>query len=178
MQPGTQRADFFYVLCVCVSTLQIYRSTSEEPCLDISHEKAVKDLMDTSLRSGRRAGRQWTYQTCTEFGFCTTRMHTHSHTRTQHHIFSQPSFFLCPDILYLCVCVDQTCEDAMCPFSGMVTLQTHTEICPMLFGISQHSLPGRIAFTNSYYGGDNPHTHRVLFVNGETEAQHMTEPQE
>ncbi|XP_076592242.1 thymus-specific serine protease [Chaetodon auriga] len=113
-----------------VKLAQIYHSTSEEPCLDISHEKTVKDLMDTSLHSGRRTERQWTYQTCTEFGFY------------------------------------QTCEDTMCPFSGMVTLQVHTEVCPILFGISQHSLPGRIAFTNSYYGGDNPRTHRVLYING------------
>ncbi|XP_036932963.1 thymus-specific serine protease [Acanthopagrus latus] len=113
-----------------VKLAQIYRSTSEEPCLDISHEKAVKDLMDTSLLSGRRVERQWTYQTCTEFGFY------------------------------------QTCEDATCPFSGMVTLQVHTKVCPMVFGISQHSLPGRIAFTNTYYGGDKPSTQRVLYVNG------------
>ncbi|XP_070685910.1 thymus-specific serine protease [Pempheris klunzingeri] len=109
---------------------QIYRSTSEEPCLDISHEKAVKDLMSTTIRSDRRAERQWTYQTCTEFGFY------------------------------------QTCEDALCPFSGLVTLQTQTEVCSMVFGISQHSLPGRIAFTNTYYGGDNARTRRVLYVNG------------
>ncbi|XP_059187041.1 thymus-specific serine protease [Centropristis striata] len=113
-----------------VKLSQIYHSTSEEPCLDISHEKTVKDLMDTSLHSGRRAERQWTYQTCTEFGFY------------------------------------QTCEDTSCPFSGRVTLQIHTELCLMLFGISQHSLPGRVAFTNSYYGGDDPETHRVLYVNG------------
>uniref|UniRef100_A0A3B4YSE1 Thymus-specific serine protease-like n=1 Tax=Seriola lalandi dorsalis TaxID=1841481 RepID=A0A3B4YSE1_SERLL len=109
---------------------EIYRSTSEEPCLDISHEKAVKDLMDTSLHSSRRAARQWTYQTCTEFGFY------------------------------------QTCEDATCPFSGMLTLQVDTQLCPLLFGISQHSLPARITFTNTYYGGDKPHTYRVLYVNG------------
>ncbi|XP_078100448.1 thymus-specific serine protease [Sander vitreus] len=114
-----------------VKLAKIYHSTSEEPCLDISHEKTVKDLMDTSLPSGRRAARQWTYQTCTEFGFY------------------------------------QTCEDATCPFSGMMTLQALTQFCPMLFGISQHSLPGRIAFTNTYYGENvNPHTHRVLYVNG------------
>ncbi|KAK9520507.1 hypothetical protein VZT92_020389 [Zoarces viviparus] len=113
-----------------VKLAQIYHSSSEEPCLDISHEKTVKDLMDTTVHSGRRAERQWTYQTCTEFGFY------------------------------------QTCEDATCPFSGMVTLRTQTELCLKLFGISQHSLPGRVAFTNTYYGGDNPHTHRILYVNG------------
>ncbi|XP_042343077.1 thymus-specific serine protease [Plectropomus leopardus] len=113
-----------------VKLAQIYHSTGEEPCLDISHERTVKELMNTSVHSGRRAERQWTYQTCTEFGFY------------------------------------QTCEDTTCPFSGMVTLRSQAELCSILFGISQHSLPGRIAFTNAYYGGDNPHTHRVLYVNG------------
>ncbi|KAF3693079.1 Thymus-specific serine protease [Channa argus] len=61
---------------------------------------------------------------------------------------------------------NQTCEDTTCPFSGMLTLQVDTKLCPMLFGISQHSLAARIAFTNTYYGGDNPHTHRILYVNG------------
>ncbi|XP_054455377.1 thymus-specific serine protease [Anoplopoma fimbria] len=93
-------------------------------------QKTLKDLMDTTVHSGRRTARQWTYQTCTEFGFY------------------------------------QTCEDATCPFSGMVTLRAETELCLMLFGISQHSLPGRVAFTNTYYGGDKPRTHRVLYVNG------------
>uniref|UniRef100_A0A665VNX5 Thymus-specific serine protease n=1 Tax=Echeneis naucrates TaxID=173247 RepID=A0A665VNX5_ECHNA len=73
---------------------------------------------------------QWTYQTCTEFGFY------------------------------------QTCEDATCPFSGMLTLQDDTQLCPLLFGISQHSLPARVAFTNAYYGGAKAHTHRVLYING------------
>ncbi|XP_041662374.1 thymus-specific serine protease [Cheilinus undulatus] len=113
-----------------VKLAQIYRSTSEEPCLDISHEKSIKDLMNTSLHLSRRGERAWTYQTCSEFGFY------------------------------------QTCEDATCPFSGMVTLKTLTEVCPMVFGISQHSLPGHIAFTNTYFGGNNLPTHRVLYVNG------------
>uniref|UniRef100_A0A672GTN3 Serine protease 16 n=1 Tax=Salarias fasciatus TaxID=181472 RepID=A0A672GTN3_SALFA len=99
-------------------------------CLDISHEKTVRNLMDTTLHSRRRAERQWTYQTCTEFGFY------------------------------------QTCEDAACPFSGMITLQAQIQLCAAVFAISQHSLPSRIAFTNSYYGGRDPHTHRVLYVNG------------
>lgn len=49
----------------------------------------------------------------------------------------------------------------------MVTLQFETEVCPTVFGISQHSLPRQVAFTNTYYGGDSPHTHRVLYINGE-----------
>lgn len=90
---------------------------------------------------------------------------THTNTATLAHIVTQ-AFFLCPEPLF--VCVDQTCEDATCPFSGMLTLQAQTKLCAALFGISQHSLPARIAFTNTYYGGDNPQTHRILYVNGET----------
>ncbi|KAM8902570.1 thymus-specific serine protease isoform 2-T2 [Spinachia spinachia] len=113
-----------------VKLAHIYRSSSEEPCLDVSHEKTVTALMDTAVYLGRTAERQWTYQTCNEFGFY------------------------------------QTCEEASCPFSGLVTLRSQTELCRMLFGISQHSLPERVAFTNTYYGGDDAHTHRVLYVNG------------
>ncbi|KAF7651067.1 hypothetical protein LDENG_00116510 [Lucifuga dentata] len=113
-----------------VKLVQIYRSTSEEPCLDVSHERTVKDLMDTSLHSARKSERQWFYQTCTEFGFY------------------------------------QTCEDASCPFSRMPTLQAQAKLCALLFGISQHSLPERVAFTNIYYGADHTHTRRVLYING------------
>ncbi|TWW76722.1 Thymus-specific serine protease [Takifugu flavidus] len=115
-----------------VKLAQVYRSITEEPCLDVSHEKTLKDLMDTSPspHAGRRSVRQWTYQTCTEFGFF------------------------------------QTCEDTTCPFSGMVTLQFETEVCPTVFGVSRPSLARQIAFTNTYYGGDSPRTHRVLYING------------
>ncbi|XP_068174162.1 thymus-specific serine protease [Antennarius striatus] len=108
---------------------QLYRSTTGGRCVNVSHEAAVRDLMDTSVPP-RRSERQWIYQTCTEFGFY------------------------------------QTCEDTTCPFSRRLTLQVQTEICSTLFGISQHSLQGRVAFTNTYYGGDDPPPHRVLYVNG------------
>lgn len=87
---------FLCVVCLFVP-FQIYHSTSEEQCLDISHEKTVKDLMDTSLHSGRRVERQWTYQTCTEFGFCTKHTHTYKIT----HKGNCHSFYVLT--LYLCV---------------------------------------------------------------------------
>lgn len=52
--------------------------------------------MNTSLQSATRAARQWTYQTCTEFGFCTT--HKHADTRTDNH----PSFCT---VFWVCFCV-------------------------------------------------------------------------
>ncbi|XP_042560035.1 thymus-specific serine protease isoform X2 [Clupea harengus] len=60
----------------------------------------------------------------------------------------------------------QTCEDSSCPFSRMLTLRAATELCTQLFGIPEEKLPGNVAFTNMYYGGDHPQTHRVLYVNG------------
>ncbi|XP_064828956.1 thymus-specific serine protease-like [Oncorhynchus masou masou] len=66
----------------------------------------------------------------------------------------------------------QTCEDASCPFSRMLTLQAQTDLCPVVFNIPQHSLPGHIAFTNKYYGGDHPNTDRVLYVNGDIDPWH------
>ncbi|XP_036393002.1 thymus-specific serine protease [Megalops cyprinoides] len=66
----------------------------------------------------------------------------------------------------------QTCEDAFCPFSRMLTLKSQTELCPLLFGIPQSSLHSNVAFTNKYYGGDHPQTHRVLYVNGDIDPWH------
>lgn len=90
------------------------------------------------------------------------------YTHVTRHTLS-PSFF---GLTPCCVLPVQTCEDTTCPFSGMVSLQFQTEVCPTVFGISQHSLPRRIAFTNTYYGGDSPHTLRVLYINGEIPSKH------
>lgn len=56
----------------------------------------------------------------------------------------------------------------MCPFSRMISLKSQEEICQLVFGISLPSLKRNVAFSNTYYGGDSPTTHRVLYVNGET----------
>ncbi|KAL0972795.1 hypothetical protein UPYG_G00194850 [Umbra pygmaea] len=66
----------------------------------------------------------------------------------------------------------QTCEDASCPFSRMLSLHSQTDLCMELFNIPKHSLPGHIAFTNMYYGGNHPNTHRVLYVNGDIDPWH------
>ncbi|KAM3875286.1 thymus-specific serine protease [Diretmus argenteus] len=119
-----------------VKLVQLYLSPDNEPCLDVSHEHTVKELMDTSFQAARKGWRQWLYQTCTEFGF------------------------------YM------ACQDASCPFSRTLNLQDLTKLCPMLFDIPQDSLLERIAFTNKYYGADQPHTHRVLYVNGGVDPWH------
>lgn len=77
-------------------------------------------------------------------------------------------FHLGLSVLLVCPCMIavQTCEDSSCPFSRMLTLRAATELCTQLFGIPEEKLPGNVAFTNMYYGGDHPQTHRVLYVNG------------
>ncbi|XP_061073731.1 thymus-specific serine protease [Conger conger] len=66
----------------------------------------------------------------------------------------------------------QTCEDASCPFSRMMTLNSQAELCPLLFGVPLSKLPSIVAFTNHFYGGDHPQTHRVLYVNGNIDPWH------
>ncbi|XP_062843300.1 thymus-specific serine protease [Trichomycterus rosablanca] len=61
----------------------------------------------------------------------------------------------------------QTCEDASCPFSRMLTLQFQTQLCLLLFGIPQHTVRRNIDFTNQYYGGGKPQSQHVLYINGD-----------
>lgn len=63
----------------------------------------------------------------------------------------------------------------MCPFSRMISLKYQEKICQSVFGISPRSLNRHVAFSNTYYGGDCPTTHRVLYVNGETGPAAETE---
>ncbi|XP_064614979.1 putative serine protease K12H4.7 [Liolophura sinensis] len=44
--------------------------TYEQKCVDVSYKKMISDLQRTDWNSSAsEGGRQWTYQTCTEFGF-------------------------------------------------------------------------------------------------------------
>lgn len=46
---------------------------SKDKCLDYKYDKMVQEMRNTSWDSGVAGGsRQWTYQTCTEFGFYQT----------------------------------------------------------------------------------------------------------
>nr|XP_006627603.1 PREDICTED: thymus-specific serine protease [Lepisosteus oculatus] len=67
----------------------------------------------------------------------------------------------------------QTCEDDGCPFSRLLTLKSQTELCPLVFGLKESSLPLAVGFTNDYYGSDHPGTHRVLYVNGDIDPWHV-----
>ena len=62
---------------------------------------------------------------------------------------------------------DQTCDRGTpCLFSNHMTLDKSLRICSEVFAISAEDVYKRIAFTNSYYGSDQPGGTRILFVNG------------
>jgi len=47
-------------------------ATYSEPCLDYSYADMINGLTNTTLAAGMSGSRQWTYQTCTEFGYYQT----------------------------------------------------------------------------------------------------------
>lgn len=54
-----------------VNTLML--ETYQEPCLDYKYDKMIKEMKNDSWEgSASNGGRQWMYQTCTEFGFYQT----------------------------------------------------------------------------------------------------------
>ncbi len=71
--------------------------TYGEPCLDISYDTMIKDLRETSWNSSAsEGGRQWVYQTCTEFGFFQTSDGTDQ--PFGHHFPLSFSLQMCSDI--------------------------------------------------------------------------------
>jgi hypothetical protein len=48
----------------------MYLKAYDEPCLDAGYMSMINQLRNTSWSSpAGEGGRQWTYQTCVEFGF-------------------------------------------------------------------------------------------------------------
>ncbi|CAH1366832.1 hypothetical protein MTP99_008111 [Tenebrio molitor] len=76
---------------------QLLLSTYDQKCLDYQYEKMIDTLRNASWDSeASEGGRQWTYQTCTEFGFYQTSSY-------ESHIFGDQfsiNFFIqqCTDI--------------------------------------------------------------------------------
>lgn len=62
----------------------------------------------------------------------------------------------------------QTCEKGTkCPYvQGLHTLDWDYDICQTAFDISPDSVNYNTKFANSMYGGDNPQSSRIFYVNG------------
>ena len=75
-----------------------------------------------------------------------------------------------PSLKLFCVLVfptDQTCDkNTSCLFSRYQTLGPNLDLCNIVFGISARQVYDQVAFTNSYYGSDQPKGTRIIFVNG------------
>ena len=68
----------------------------------------------------------------------------------------------------------QTCETGtQCPFlQGLDTLAREIALCPAQFGIAPERVAENVKVTNQYYGGGDPGSSCVLFVNGEVDPWH------
>jgi serine protease 16 len=107
-------------------------------CMDNSYADFIAQASNTTVdRSAGGVGiRQWTLQTCVQFGYY------------------------------------QTCEDSGCPLSRFMTLQSNTQICQQLFGISAAVNGDRVNFTNDYLGAKNISATRIVFANGSIDPWH------
>uniref|UniRef100_A0A7S2PMK7 Thymus-specific serine protease n=1 Tax=Zooxanthella nutricula TaxID=1333877 RepID=A0A7S2PMK7_9DINO len=65
----------------------------------------------------------------------------------------------------------QTCEiGSKCFYTqGLATLADEVSLCQKLFGISAETVQANIAYSNAYYGSDEPEGNRVMYVNGEVD---------
>uniref|UniRef100_A0A8C5QB37 Thymus-specific serine protease n=1 Tax=Leptobrachium leishanense TaxID=445787 RepID=A0A8C5QB37_9ANUR len=66
----------------------------------------------------------------------------------------------------------QTCEDALCPFSPLITLNSQLALCTRVFQITMESVQQSVEFTNEFYGADHPKSSRIIFVNGNVDPWH------
>lgn len=104
--------------------------------------------------------RQWIYQTCTQFGYCGYFFIHKDPTSFDFSILSS---------LHTCTFIsDQSCDvNSTCPFSRYMGLEPNLDICKEVFQVKDHATYGRVDFTNSYYGSNQPRGTRIVFVNGE-----------
>lgn len=119
---------------------QEWMEKTKEKCVDNSYLNYTMALMNTTVnRDGFGPGiRQWTYQTCSQFGYY------------------------------------QTCDkNTSCPFSHVMDLaDSDLQICQKVFKINMDDVPNNVRFTNDYYGANNTHQSRIIFVNGSIDPWH------
>ncbi|XP_061175291.1 thymus-specific serine protease-like [Saccostrea echinata] len=67
-----------------------------------------------------------------------------------------------------------TCKDGTsCPFSRLMTLESHLALCKEVYKISENMVPKFVQFTNDYYGANHPKGTRIIFVNGSIDPWHF-----
>lgn len=111
-------------------------------CMDNSYADFVAQTRNVTANkaAGGVGIRQWTWQTCVQFGYY------------------------------------QTCEDASCPFSRLMTLESSLQQCVDLFdGPASFwfpEQPAAVARTNALLGGQAMRGSRIIFINGSIDPWH------
>jgi len=66
----------------------------------------------------------------------------------------------------------QTVESSNVPFSKRITLDYFLTMCKDLYGIDKSSPAKSVDYTNSYYGGRNVGSNKIVFLNGSVDPWH------
>ena len=131
-----------------------------ENCTDSSWKDSITELKNTTVTGFGVGIRTWTYQTCSQFGYCkcngTLQITIFSTVRIIG--ITKPFSFLL---------LDQTCDPrTSCIFSHYMDLEHSLRICSEVYGLKPKGVMRSANFTNSYYGSDHPKGTRIVFVNG------------
>ena len=113
-----------------------FRRSQGESCTESSYQAAIKELRNTDPTAPTAAGRSWTYQTCTEYGYY------------------------------------QTVESTDVPFSQRITLDYFLGMCRDVYGIDTAKPAVSVKYTNSYYGGRDVRSNKIVFLNGSVDPWH------
>ncbi len=151
--------------------LQIYPASSDSLNMSLFHNEGGNEA-DLSLCLGR----QWVYQTCTEFGF-------YQSTDSPNQPFSGfPLPWVCSRVIFvswgLFVCSLQMHEGFSFSFAFIKTnnfdlfsFSYHLQQCADIYNLST-SLDDAIQQTNEEYGGYDIRTTRIVFPNGSIDPWH------
>lgn len=137
---------------------------NKEKCLDYKYSKMVDELKNVSWKAEMaEGGRQWTYQTCTEFGFFQT-------STARPNLFSETfpvDFFVqqCTDIFgprYLKIFI----------LNNFVLKNTYSVFTFVLVRYNIQLLENAVERTNTLYGGLHLHVTNVVYVHGSIDPWH------
>ena len=120
-------------------------------CLDINYTRMINEYRNTSWSSAEAAGgRQWTYQTCVEFGFFQS-----SNDSQQPFGNNFPTSY-------------EKRSDDFILSNFVVCYRYFVQKCADIYGpnFDQARVEKGVNFTNQYYGAKNFQGSRVVFVNG------------
>lgn len=130
-------------------------NVSNQTCLDFKYENMLSELRNTSVDGD--AARQWTYQTCTEFGFYQTSSYQPQVSREQNGE-------------QYTVCLDGPLQ----VFGDKFPVEFFVGMCKDVFGskFNMNFLNAAVERTNTLYGALDLEVSNVVFVHGSIDPWH------